>query len=490
MVVSTRERPKLFFNETGYMTHLFNGVCAAPACPGQAPCVNCKVFYWDYTLIAPLDLKTDDDASTTTAPLSHLEPTGTQGQCLQFDVPTVVDVSASQELIANSLATHFAATGGDTDDGGGVGDGGHIGDGTGGNVTLLATAFTSIPNGKTPSTIHVRANMGSRIYRSTDFGASFQTMGEARPNCAVGSERCNEVNISWDGPLISCQGTAACGDVADAAHRAFDLGRLAWSSRTTGLGPTISTSYIGVHSFSAGHGAKIATIMNRTARITGLPPLTTFGCPRGVDGAPLRISACNAIKLGSKIFLPVVVFLNSTAHSNSTPPLEDRQTSKSEAVCYGHYSSIVLISTAATDGLTWKYEGVIAAANMSKAKADSSYEGPNECTISELPATVGCTHCTSHLAVIFRDSEMQVGTPKLEHMKRGAYQFTMASINSTGSPEQGGEYRWSAPTGMSSSGLPIGAVQPDSLWVSSPPVFSALSLLSQYCEFVNTKNFA
>ena len=56
IVVSTRERPKLFFNASGYMTHLFNGVCSAPACPGVAPCVNCKTHYWDYTLVAPLDV--------------------------------------------------------------------------------------------------------------------------------------------------------------------------------------------------------------------------------------------------------------------------------------------------------------------------------------------------------------------------------------------------------------------------------------------------
>ena len=56
VVVATRERPKLFFDEQRQMTHLWNGVCAAPACPGQAPCVNCKVYYSDYTLVAPLDV--------------------------------------------------------------------------------------------------------------------------------------------------------------------------------------------------------------------------------------------------------------------------------------------------------------------------------------------------------------------------------------------------------------------------------------------------
>ena len=56
VVVATRERPKLFFNESGHATHLFNGVCGAPNCPGEAACVNCKTHAWDYTLVAPLDV--------------------------------------------------------------------------------------------------------------------------------------------------------------------------------------------------------------------------------------------------------------------------------------------------------------------------------------------------------------------------------------------------------------------------------------------------
>ena len=58
--MSTRERPKLFFDHTGQMTHLFNGVCSATACPppgGPATgCVDCKYKAWDYTLVAPLDV--------------------------------------------------------------------------------------------------------------------------------------------------------------------------------------------------------------------------------------------------------------------------------------------------------------------------------------------------------------------------------------------------------------------------------------------------
>lgn len=56
VVVATRERPKLFFNESGHATHLFNGVCGAPNCPGEAACVNCKTHAWDYTLVVPLDV--------------------------------------------------------------------------------------------------------------------------------------------------------------------------------------------------------------------------------------------------------------------------------------------------------------------------------------------------------------------------------------------------------------------------------------------------
>ena len=58
ITVATRERPKLFFDETGQMTHLFNGVCSAENCPNGPPtgCVDCKYGNWDYTLIQPLQV--------------------------------------------------------------------------------------------------------------------------------------------------------------------------------------------------------------------------------------------------------------------------------------------------------------------------------------------------------------------------------------------------------------------------------------------------
>ena len=58
ITISTRERPKIYFDKSGQMTHLFNGVCSTPACPPpngpHTGCVDCKYKGWDYTLIAPL----------------------------------------------------------------------------------------------------------------------------------------------------------------------------------------------------------------------------------------------------------------------------------------------------------------------------------------------------------------------------------------------------------------------------------------------------
>jgi hypothetical protein len=56
ITVSTRERPKLFF-AAGHPTHLVNGVSGASQCAVGGPpsaCTNCKLRYWDYTLVAPL----------------------------------------------------------------------------------------------------------------------------------------------------------------------------------------------------------------------------------------------------------------------------------------------------------------------------------------------------------------------------------------------------------------------------------------------------
>jgi hypothetical protein len=60
ITVSTRERPNIFFNAAGQMTHLFNAVCAATgdSCAAHTGtgCVDCKYEQWDYNLVAPLDV--------------------------------------------------------------------------------------------------------------------------------------------------------------------------------------------------------------------------------------------------------------------------------------------------------------------------------------------------------------------------------------------------------------------------------------------------
>ena len=59
LMVATRERPKLFFNQRGELSHLLNGVCGVPFCsrcigPCGPGCCDCKYFNWDFTLVQPL----------------------------------------------------------------------------------------------------------------------------------------------------------------------------------------------------------------------------------------------------------------------------------------------------------------------------------------------------------------------------------------------------------------------------------------------------
>ena len=60
ITVSTRERPNIFFDASGQMTHLFNAVCAAPgdvcAAHTGTGCVDCKYEQWDYNLVVPFDV--------------------------------------------------------------------------------------------------------------------------------------------------------------------------------------------------------------------------------------------------------------------------------------------------------------------------------------------------------------------------------------------------------------------------------------------------
>ena len=60
ITVSTRERPNIFFDSEGQMTHLFNAVCADPgddcAAHTGTGCVDCKYEAWDYNLVQPFAL--------------------------------------------------------------------------------------------------------------------------------------------------------------------------------------------------------------------------------------------------------------------------------------------------------------------------------------------------------------------------------------------------------------------------------------------------
>jgi hypothetical protein len=61
VTVSTRERPKMLFDETGKPTHLITGVCSATACPEVSTgCVDCKYTYNDYTLVQPFEFTNTD----------------------------------------------------------------------------------------------------------------------------------------------------------------------------------------------------------------------------------------------------------------------------------------------------------------------------------------------------------------------------------------------------------------------------------------------
>lgn len=196
-----------------------------------------------------------------------MRPVG-QGMCLVFQRPVMV-LTSSKELIADGLYAFD-------------------------NATIAATAFSCVPEGgrrcaPTAGTTHLRANMNAIILSSIAAGDGWQTDSEARPNCAR-APLCNSINMSWTGPLLPCAGTAACGDQPHAARTAFDFGLLQWSSRTSGFGPTLTSSYIGTHWVDES-GQLQSKQLRRTIAVTGLPELGLGGCPRGVDGAPFRTSA-------------------------------------------------------------------------------------------------------------------------------------------------------------------------------------------------------
>jgi len=56
--LSTRERPKLMFDDSGEITHLITGVCPQHSCAPTAA-VNCKMTAWDFMMVQPLGGRRD-----------------------------------------------------------------------------------------------------------------------------------------------------------------------------------------------------------------------------------------------------------------------------------------------------------------------------------------------------------------------------------------------------------------------------------------------
>merc|ERR1712060_48975 len=80
---STRERPFLFFNGDGQMTHLFTAVCSATQCPNDASCANCKYTHWDYTVVQPLDVSPTSVKPFLDWPATRCS-SGAVGDCTQL----------------------------------------------------------------------------------------------------------------------------------------------------------------------------------------------------------------------------------------------------------------------------------------------------------------------------------------------------------------------------------------------------------------------
>lgn len=99
MIVSTRERPFLFFNAAGQMTHLISAVCSASRCPSEASCVNCKYTHWDYTLIQPFDLSVASPASSSPR-LSDLDCTKSiAGHCSSLHIKMLASYQGTLRIL-------------------------------------------------------------------------------------------------------------------------------------------------------------------------------------------------------------------------------------------------------------------------------------------------------------------------------------------------------------------------------------------------------
>lgn len=226
----------------------------------------------------------------------------------------------------------------------------------------------------------------------------------------------------------------------------FDLGKLQWASRYQGLGPTLRSEYIGLHHGPDSAG-RIAQILRTPVEIRGLRPLTTFGCPRGVDQAPLRVSACNVARAGGKLLLPVAAFVNDSSTAMTM------QQSRSSAVCNGHKSSLILLQSDESDGTVWEYVHTI----VRPDDVPLATEGPNECALTVM--SPGSADGVPELLVMFRDDEPRNGTGA--ELRRASYKATRT---------RGSWKQWTHPEPIKTTdGQPMLAVQTESMWLDVTP---------------------
>ena len=353
-------------------------------------------------------------------PEKHVESIG-GGLCLEFDKPFLVDSSNSSHLAVVPYV-------------GGTADG----------QTYFATAKDYVDyNPKA----HVHANFGQRLYRSTDQGETWSTKGNARPCCPVGEPLCNKVNVTWSAPLMPCAGTKACGDLPGAEQKMFDLGLLQFPSRTTGLGPNMTSSFIGIHDAV---GAQLGEPLQRQVRFTGLPRLTVGNCSRGTDGAPLRVDGSHPIWVNGRILLPVIAYLKDNETNDGNDSSLQSQLGAG-SICYGHRSTLLLFATNATDGLTWEYVATIATPSEDPTAA----EGPGESAL--IP--VASSSDSPELVVIFRQD--QALNNSASERERAAYRTTRS---------QDGGRTWSTPTATkTTAGVFMLEIYPSALWLDPAP---------------------
>ena len=155
-----------------------------------------------------------------------------------------------------------------------------------------------------------------------------------------------------------------------------------------------------------------------------------------------------------RILLPVMAFVNGTQEGDQSEPTLGGA-SGSGAVCSAHRSSLLLLETAASDGLNWRVVSTIAAPGHLKKDAEGyPTEGATECALIAVPKT---EDSPEELVVVYRHDQLRDNTTT--ERERAAFQAVRSST---------GGQTWSKPRAMNTdSGEPMLAVTPGALWLSA-----------------------